>query len=100
MPFYVYILKCGDSSYYVGQTDDLDNRIAEHQAGIGCDWTRRRRPLELVYHERFHTRDEAKAAEARLKPWSKAKKEAFIRGDWSGLKKAAKGKHWNERVKE
>ena len=100
MPFYVYILRCRDNSYYVGQTDDLDKRMAEHQSGVGCDWTRRRRPVELAYHERFPTREEARAAEARIKPWSRVKKEALIRGDWASLKKAAKGKHWNEWLEE
>jgi hypothetical protein len=46
-------------------------------------YTARRRPIALVWSERFPTRDEAFAAERKLKGWSRAKKEALIAGDWA-----------------
>ena len=85
LEFWVYILRCGDGSYYTGHTDNLELRIAQHQAGIGCDWTRRRLPVELVWQQSFLTREEALAAEFRIKPWSRAKKEALIKSDWTAL---------------
>ncbi|MFM5914936.1 MAG: GIY-YIG nuclease family protein [Chakrabartia godavariana] len=85
MAFWVYILRCSDGRYYTGQTDDLDRRIAEHQSGGFSDFTSRRRPVSLMWQENFQTRDEALAAEARIKPWSRAKKEALIAGDWAGV---------------
>jgi len=85
MLFWVYILKCSDGRYYTGHTDNLDRRFAEHQNGGFSDFTSRRRPVTLMWQETFQTRLEALAIEARIKPWSRAKKEALIAGDWAGL---------------
>jgi len=85
MGFWVYILKCSDGRYYTGHTDNLDRRFAEHQNGGFSDFTSRRRPVTLMWQETFQTRLEALAIEARIKPWSRAKKEALIAGDWAGL---------------
>ena len=82
LAFWCYILKCADGRYYTGHTDDLDRRIAEHQTGGFCDFTSRRRPVQLVWSEYFQTRLEALEVEARVKPWSRAKKEGLIAGDW------------------
>ena len=90
---WVYILRCADGSYYIGHTDALDRRIAEHNAGKGADWTSRRQPVALVWAEPFATRIEALEAERRIKPWSRAKKEALIRGDWAALGHFAKPPH-------
>jgi len=81
-PFWVYMLRCADGSYYVGHTDDLEARLWQHENGIGCDWTKRRRPVELVWCDCTESRYEALAFERRLKGWSRAKKEALIKGDW------------------
>jgi putative endonuclease len=91
--FFVYILKCRDGSYYTGHTDDLDARLWQHQNGLGCEWTKKRRPIELVWCEVMPTRDEAFAAEHRIKPWSRAKKEALIAGDWSRVSHFARPPH-------
>ena len=85
MAFWVYILRCSDGRYYTGQTDNLDHRIAQHQAGGFCDFTSRRRPLRMAWSQEFATRLEALEAERRIKPWSRQKKEALIRGDWEAL---------------
>jgi len=85
MQFWVYILRCSDGSYYTGHTDNLEVRLAQHAVGEGSDWTRRRRPVELVWCEPMPTRIEALEAERRIKPWSRAKKEALIGQDWKKL---------------
>ena len=85
MAFWVYILRCSDGRYYTGQTDNLARRFAEHQHGDYCDFTSRRRPVTLMWCEDFQTRLAAREAEHRIKPWSRAKKEALIRGDWTAL---------------
>ena len=90
MAFWVYILKCSDGRYYTGHTDNLDQRIAQHYHGGFCDFTSRRKPVVLVWRETFHTRIEALDAERRIKPWSRAKKEALIEGDWNALSHFAK----------
>ena len=89
MDFYAYLLRCSDGSYYAGHTDDLDARVAQHQSGAYPGHTRTRRPVQLVWSERFPTRDEAFAAERRIKGWTRAKKEALIRGDWAALQRLA-----------
>jgi tRNA/rRNA methyltransferase len=84
-PFFAYILRCADGSYYTGSTDELEKRIAEHQNGEGCTWTRKRLPVEFVWRQEFSTREEAKEAEYQIKGWSRAKKEALIAGDYDLL---------------
>ena len=83
MQFWVYMLRCRDGSYYSGHTDDLQKRLWEHEQGLAADWTRRRRPVELVWSAFGTSRDEVFAFERRVKRWSVAKKEALIAGDWN-----------------
>ncbi len=90
--FYTYILRCRDGSYYVGHADDLDVRMGQHQTGALGGYTATRRPVELVWADRFRTRDEAFAAERKLKGWSRAKKEALMAGDWDLVSKLARNR--------
>ncbi|HEX9963534.1 MAG TPA: TrmJ/YjtD family RNA methyltransferase [Allosphingosinicella sp.] len=90
MDFYAYLLRCADGHYYAGHTDDLDVRIAQHQAGAVPGYTQKRRPVQLIWADRFPDRDSAFAAERQIKGWSRSKKEALVRGDWEALKELAK----------
>jgi predicted GIY-YIG superfamily endonuclease len=91
MTFTVYLLRCSDNSYYCGQTDSMDNRLQQHQEGkIG--YTSTRKPIELVWQGEFEARAGAIEFERQIKGWSRAKKEALIRGDWEGIKELAKSK--------
>jgi len=90
MALWVYMLKCVDGLYYTGHTDNLERRVAQHQAGEIPGFTVTRRPVRLVFSQEFATREEALAAELQIKPWSRKKKEALIRGDWEALKQAAR----------
>jgi len=81
MSFWAYMLRCADGSYYAGHTDDLEARIGAHQSGLIGGYTQKRRPVELVWSQEFAERDEAFRAERHIKGWSRAKKEALIRGD-------------------
>ena len=47
----LYILRCGDNTYYTGITNDLDKRLEAHRSGKGAKYTRGRAPLELIYRE-------------------------------------------------
>jgi putative endonuclease len=92
----VYILRCADGSYYVGITrGTLDDRVAQHSAGNYDGYTARRRPVILVFAQEFERITDAIAAERQLKGWSRAKKEALIRGDYDALPKLAWG--WTKR---
>ena len=82
MPFWVYIIRCADGSYYTGHTDNLERRLGMHADGEIPGYTSTRRPVELVYSQECTTRTEALSAELQIKGWSRAKKEALIRGDW------------------
>jgi len=92
MAFWVYILKCADGSYYTGHTDDLDKRISEHRTGEYCVYTREKGPVTPVFAQECATRVEALEAERRIKGWSRAKKEAMIRGDWNEVSRLAKSR--------
>ena len=85
----MYILRCADRSYYTGHTDNLEERIAKHQMGEIEGYTSTRRPVKLLFSEEFSTRAEALAVERQIKGWTRRKKEALIRGDWSEVSRLA-----------
>jgi tRNA/rRNA methyltransferase len=93
-PFFTYMLRCADGSYYVGHTDDVERRIAQHASGPSSGYTETRLPVQLAWFEEFPTREEAKAAEAQVRNWSRKKKEALIDGNIDELKQAAR-KDWD-----
>jgi len=93
MSFWVYILRCADRSYYTGHTDNLEERIAKHQMGEIEGYTSTRRPVKLLFSEEFSTRAEALAVERQIKGWTRRKKEALIRGDWSEVSRLAQRSH-------
>jgi predicted GIY-YIG superfamily endonuclease len=65
--FYVYVLACSDGSLYVGHTDDLAARLSAHRGRRYAGYTASQLPVRLVFSEPFNTRDEAFAAERRIK---------------------------------
>ena len=83
--FHVYILRCADDSLYVEQADDIEKRLSVYELGIHDGYTKSRRPVVLVYTEEYPSRDEAFHRERQIKTWSRAKKEALIRGDYRSL---------------
>jgi putative endonuclease len=88
---WVCILKCSDGSYYTGVAHaSLERRIGEHNAGTYGGFTSTRRPVRLVFSEEFDRLADAIASERQIKRWSRAKKEALIRGDFDALRKLAK----------
>ena len=89
MPF-LYILRCGDGSYYVGSARNLDNRIAQHLSGHGGDYTSKRMPVELVFAQEFDRIDDAYFMEKRVQGWSRAKREALIEGRFNDLPRLSK----------
>ena len=90
MAFHTYMLRCSDGRYYVGHTDDLERRVAQHQHGEVPGFTKTRRPVALVWSENFPSRAEALEVERQLKGWRREKKEALIDGDWADISALAK----------
>ena len=91
MPFWVYILKCNDGSYYTGHTDNLDQRMGMHAEGKIIGYTATRLLVTLIFAEQFATRYEALEMEQRIKGWSRKKKEAMMQGDWKQVQRLAWG---------
>jgi putative endonuclease len=88
---FIYILRCADGSYYTGTArDGLERRVNEHNSGAYGGYTSTRRPVALVYSQWFERITDAIAAERQLKGWSRAKKEALIRGDFDALTELAR----------
>ena len=73
-PAYVYLLRCADSSYYVGSTRGTpEQRVGEHNAGTFGGHTATRRPVELVWSQEVNRIPDAIAVERQLKGWSRGK---------------------------
>ena len=98
MSFWAYMLHCADRSFYVGHTDDLDVRVATHQSGLIKGYTSKRLPVKLVWADEFPTRYLALQAERQIKGWSRAKKMALIRGDWTTISALARASGRKERA--
>ena len=75
---YTYILKCSDETLYTGWTNDLERRVKAHNEGKGAKYTKSRRPVELVYYEKFLTKEEAMSREYAIKHMTRKKKEKLI----------------------
>ena len=91
LDFWVYILRCSDGTLYVGHTDDLERRIAQHESGDLGGYTALRKPVTLVFCQAFPSREEALSRERQVKNWSRGKKEALVARDWSSLSRLARG---------
>jgi putative endonuclease len=77
--------------YYVGLSQiDLGTRVGEHNGGKYDGWTKSRRPVHLVWSEHFQRLTDAIEVERKLKGWTRAKKEALIRGDWKAVHELAR----------
>ena len=67
MPYYVYIIRCNDGSYYTGHAKDAQKRFEIHKQGRGARYTRIHEPEELVYVEELESRGEAMKREIKIK---------------------------------
>ncbi|NHN57014.1 GIY-YIG nuclease family protein [Calidifontibacter sp. DB0510] len=84
MPW-TYMLRCGDGSYYVGSTRNLEQRLDQHSSGLGSRYTSTRLPVELVWCIEYDNVGDAYCMEKRIQGWSRAKREALIAGDYERL---------------
>jgi len=81
MKGYMYILECSDGTYYTGSTINLEQRLFQHQNGVGANYTKKRLPVNLVYFEEHARIDEAFYREKQVQNWSHAKKKALVESD-------------------
>jgi len=84
--YFVYMLRCSDETYYVGMTNDVEKRVAQHQEGWDPKaYTHNRRPVKLVYVAEFSEVTDAIAFEKQVKGWGREKKEVLIRREYEKL---------------
>jgi len=75
----VYILRCRDGSLYTGYARDPEKRAAVHNRGRGAKYTASRRPVELIFIERYRTLGRALRREYEIKQLSRAGKQALVK---------------------
>jgi len=77
--YFVYILQCSNGTYYTGYTNNLENRIKEHNNGNGAKYLRGKLPVKLVYAKEYHYYENALRRERNLKKLTRKQKEKLIR---------------------
>lgn len=77
--WWVYILLCGDGTYYTGVTTDVQARLETHRSGIGAKYTRSRGPLQLAYTEQCEDKVAAFKREYAIKQLKRSEKEILCR---------------------
>jgi putative endonuclease len=89
----MYIVECSDNSYYTGVTNNAEKRIHEHNSGIHKEsYTYLRRPVKLVFCEKFNDPMQAISFEKQIKGWSRKKKQALITNRLDLLPELSKSK--------
>ncbi len=89
MSYFVYVLRTSSNTLYIGQTNNLEKRLREHQnkSSRSAKYIRYFSSSSLVYSEKYPTRKEAMQRELQLKKWSKKEKEAIIADNLELIKK-------------
>lgn len=77
MPYFTYLLRCRDGTFYTGSTTDLAARERAHNEGRGAKYTAGRRPVRLIYSEVHDSRSAAQKRECQIKRWSRRRKAAL-----------------------
>ena len=79
MSYYIYILLCADDTYYTGCTNNLEKRIKQHNSlKSGAHYTKLRRPVQLIYKEKFSTLLAARRREHQIKTLKRKEKEKLL----------------------
>jgi putative endonuclease len=76
--WFCYMARCADGALYVGIARDVAERIREHNWGVGAAFTKKRRPVELVWFEECADMLNARRRERELKGWRREKKLKLI----------------------
>ena len=80
MSHFVYIVECADQSLYIGCTNNLEKRLKQHNGSkYGAHYTKIRRPVKLLYSEKFDTLITARRREREIKSWRHEKKLNLIK---------------------
>lgn len=87
MSYFVYILRNDKNKLYIGQTQNIEERLTRHKVKQGARFVGDLKNFKLAYSEDFPTLLEAMRREKQLKGWTRAKKEALISGKFELLKR-------------
>jgi predicted GIY-YIG superfamily endonuclease len=77
-PWFCYMLRCSDGSLYIGMTNDVLKRVEKHNQGLGPEFTKQRRPVDLIWSEKSMGQHAAAQREIELKGWSRKKKLELV----------------------
>ncbi|MBI5414756.1 GIY-YIG nuclease family protein [Candidatus Peregrinibacteria bacterium] len=78
MPYF-YLARCADNSLYAGSCKNVSARETKHNKGEGAKYTQQRRPIKIIYFEKFKTSSEAMRREIQVKKWRREKKENLVK---------------------
>jgi putative endonuclease len=81
MSWVCYLLQCSDETLYCGITNDLNKRLAAHNAGEGAKYTRGRTPVKLVYQELCSDKSSALKREYEIKKLNRTKKWGLVQAN-------------------
>jgi putative endonuclease len=92
--FWVYIVASKSGTLYIGVTNDIDRRMAEHKSGEFAGFAAKYGCNRLVFYEKYQSVLHAITREKQLKGWRRAKKIALIQSQnprWQDL-----AEHWGQ----
>ena len=75
---FLYILKCSDGSFYTGISNNVEERLKQHNSGKASKYTRSRRPVALIYTEEFESKGQALRREIQVKQLKRIQKEQLV----------------------
>ena len=80
MNWYTYLARCRDGTLYAGITTDIKRREIEHNTSnkLGAKSLRGKRPVHIVYYERYDSQTKARKREIEIKKWKRAYKIKLI----------------------
>jgi len=79
MDWFLYIVECQDKSLYTGITTNIVRRIKQHNSGTGAKAiVKSKRPVKLVYTEKFKNKSLASKRESAIKNWTRLNKMKLI----------------------
>lgn len=77
--YYVYMLLCSDQTFYTGISNNVEKRVATHNAGKGAKYTKIRRPVQLMYQEELPDKSQALKREIAIKKLSRSQKVTLLK---------------------
>jgi putative endonuclease len=89
-PWFLYILRCRNNTFYTGVTKDLERRLKMHNDGKASRYTRARRPVKMIYQEHCAGHAQALVRECQVKELSRKEKEKLIKSGRKLPKKKGK----------